>query len=257
MESKDAPSALPVPEFSAIIAQLKKRRNPLYFIALLWPSLKRKRGSKIYMAVDTLGLLLAVHITPANDQERAQVAELGRQVQQATGQTVKLAFAAQGYTADTARQVAHDEGIELQIIKLREAKKGFVLLPRRWVVSVGSTDSGDWRDYERLPETLAGLHFVVFAMLMLVHVAPTIQVPNTLWDDQIASGTVRSPAASLRIYLRRDPEQAENGDRHKDKESDQHETTYIRWLRRTASNSYLLDRGPLTACSPSKADAIP
>jgi transposase len=79
---------------------------------------------------------------------------------------------------------SHDEGIELQIIKLPEAKKGFVLLPRRWVVE----RSFGWlnrfrrlaRDYERLPETLAGLHFVVFAMLMLVHVAPAVQVPNTL-----------------------------------------------------------------------------
>jgi transposase len=142
---------------------------------------KRKRGSKVHMAVDTLGLLLAVHITPANEQERAQVAELTRQVQQATGQTVKLAFADQGYTGETAAQAARDEGIALQIIKLPDAKKGFVLLPRRWVVE----RSFGWlnrfrrlaRDYERLPETLAGLHFVVFAMLMLVHVAPIIQSP--------------------------------------------------------------------------------
>ena len=49
------------------------------------------------MAVDTLGMLLAVHITPANEQERAQVADLARQVQHVTGQTVKLAFADQGY----------------------------------------------------------------------------------------------------------------------------------------------------------------
>jgi transposase len=136
------------------------------------------------MAADTLGLLLAVHITPANEQERAQVAELARQVQQATGQTVKLAFADQGYTGNTVRQAAHDEGIELQIIKLPEAKKGFVLPPRRWLVE----RSFGWlnrfqrlaRDYERLPKTLASLHFVVFAMLMIVHIAPTFQVPNTL-----------------------------------------------------------------------------
>ncbi|MGF6735752.1 transposase [Paraburkholderia youngii] len=32
---------------------------------------KRKKGSKIHMAVDTLGQLLAVHVTPANEQERA------------------------------------------------------------------------------------------------------------------------------------------------------------------------------------------
>ena len=131
------------------------------------------------MAVDTLGNLLAVHITPANEQERAQVAELARQVQQATGQTVKLAFADQGYTGEAAAQAARDEGIELQVIRLPEAKKGFVLLPRRWVVE----RSFGWlnrfrrlaRDYERLPETRAGLHFVVFAMLMLVHAVPIIQ----------------------------------------------------------------------------------
>ncbi|WP_041735061.1 IS5 family transposase [Paraburkholderia atlantica] len=140
---------------------------------------KRKRGSKVHMAVDTLGNLLAVHITPANEQERAQVAELARQVQRVTGQTVKVAFADQGYTGEDAAQAARDEGIELQVIKLPEAKKGFVLLPRRWVVE----RSFGWlnrfrrlaRDYERLPQTLAGLHFVVFAMLMLVHAAPIIQ----------------------------------------------------------------------------------
>ena len=57
---------------------------------------KRKRGSKVHMAVDTLGQLLAVHVTPANEQERAQVGELARQVQQATGQMVKVAFFDQG-----------------------------------------------------------------------------------------------------------------------------------------------------------------
>ena len=136
---------------------------------------KRKRGSKIHMAVDTLGQLLAVHVTPANEQERAQVSELARRVQQATGQTVKVAFADQGYTGEEPAQAALDEGMELQVIKLAEAKKGFVLLPRRWVVE----RSFGWlnrfrrlaRDYERLPETLAGLHFVIFAVLMLVHFA--------------------------------------------------------------------------------------
>ncbi|MFT0174451.1 IS5 family transposase [Paraburkholderia mimosarum] len=123
---------------------------------------KRKKGSK-------------VHVAPANEQERAQVGELARQVLQATGQTVKVAFADQGYTGEEPAQAALDEGIELQVIKLSDAKKGFVLLPRRWVVE----RSFGWpnrfrrlaRDYERLPETLAGLHFVVFSVLMFVHFA--------------------------------------------------------------------------------------
>ncbi|WP_321900078.1 IS5 family transposase [Paraburkholderia heleia] len=136
---------------------------------------KRKRGSKVHIAVDTLGQLLAVHITPANEQERAQVGELARQVQEATGQTVKVAFADQGYTGEEPTQAALDEGIELEVIKLPVAKKGFVLLPRRWVVE----HSFGWlnrfrrlaRDYERLPETLAEIDYIVFSVLMLVHFA--------------------------------------------------------------------------------------
>ena len=132
---------------------------------------KRKRGSKVHMAVDTLGHLLAVHVTPADEQERAQVQRLCEDVQQATGQTVQLAWADQGYTGETASKAAQSNGIDLQIVKLPEAKKGFVLLPRRWVVE----RSFGWlarfrrlsRDYERLPEVLSGLHFLVFAVLML------------------------------------------------------------------------------------------
>src|SRR5919108_1727872 len=46
---------------------------------------KRKRGSKVHMAVDTLGHLLALHVTPADEQDRQQVAALSRQVQEVTG----------------------------------------------------------------------------------------------------------------------------------------------------------------------------
>jgi transposase len=137
---------------------------------------KRRNGSKVHMAVDTLGQLLAVHVTPANEQERAQVAQLCQAVQQATGQSVKLAWADQGYTGQDARQQASEHNIDLQIVKLSEAKKGFVLLPRRWVVE----RSFGWlarfrrlsRDYERLPDVLAGLHFLVFAILMLPKALP-------------------------------------------------------------------------------------
>jgi len=66
---------------------------------------------------------------------------------------------------------AAEHGLQLEVVKLPEAKKGFVLLPRRWVVE----RSFGWmarfrrlaRDYERLPETLKGLHFLAFAILML------------------------------------------------------------------------------------------
>jgi transposase len=94
---------------------------------------KRKKGSKVHVAVDTLGHLLALHVTPANEQDRAQVEELARQVQQATGHNVQVAYVDAGYTGEAAEEAAEGEGIRLEVVKLPDAKRGFVLLPRRWV----------------------------------------------------------------------------------------------------------------------------
>ena len=132
---------------------------------------KRKRGSKMHMAVDTLGYLLALLVTPANEQDRVQVAQLAQQIQEETGESVQLAFVDQGYTGEQAAEDAAKHGIQLEVIKLPEARKGFVLLPRRWVVERSFAWAARFRrlarDYERLPETLAGLHFLAFAILML------------------------------------------------------------------------------------------
>jgi transposase len=132
---------------------------------------KRRKGSKVHAAVDTLGLVLALKVTPANEQDRTQVGDLAQQVQAVTGETVELAYVDQGYTGQTPAAAAEAQGIRLEVVKLSEAKRGFVLLPRRWVVE----RSFGWaarfrrlaRDYERLPQTVAGLHFVAFACLML------------------------------------------------------------------------------------------
>jgi len=131
---------------------------------------KRRKGSKVHLAVDTLGQLLAAIVTPANEQERAQVAELAEKVKVATGESVEVAFVDQGYTGDQAAADAAEHGIRLEVVKLPTAKHGFVLLPRRWVVERSFAWMARFRrlarDYERLSETLAGLHFVAFAMLM-------------------------------------------------------------------------------------------
>lgn len=139
---------------------------------------KRKKGSKIHIAVDTLGLLLAAHVTPANEQERAQIKELSEAVQEATQQSVEVAFVDQGYTGDTPKNDAKEVGIELIVVKLSEAKKGFVLLPRRWVVERSFAWTARFRrlarDFERLPETFRSLHFLAFAILMLRTFVKTI-----------------------------------------------------------------------------------
>jgi transposase len=97
--------------------------------------------------------------------------EMAAKVQEATGEMVEVAFVDQSYTGDQSATSAAEQGIRLEVVKLPEAKQGFVLLPRRWVVE----RSNAWlarfrrlaRDYERLPETLAGLHFLAFAILLL------------------------------------------------------------------------------------------
>lgn len=130
---------------------------------------KRRKGSKTHLAVDTLGHLLALHVTAANERERAQVATLVAEVQAATGDHVEVASVDQGYTG--GKPAAAAQGIDLLVLKLPEVKRGFVLLPRRWVVERSFAWASRFRrlarDFERLPETVAGLHVAAFACLML------------------------------------------------------------------------------------------
>lgn len=78
----------------------------------------------------------------------------------------------QGYSGEKADAEAQAHGLSLEVVKHPEAKRGFVLLAIRWVVE---RDFFAWasrfgclvKDYERLPETVAGLHFVAFACLFL------------------------------------------------------------------------------------------
>jgi transposase len=139
---------------------------------------KRKKGSKIHIAVDTLGHLLTLHVTAADEQDRAQVQKVAQDVQKATGHSVELIYVDQGYTGEQAAEDAKEHGIELQVVKLPYAKRGFVLLPRRWVVERSFAWMARCRrlakDYERLPATVTGLHFAAFACLMLTNLMSII-----------------------------------------------------------------------------------
>ena len=85
----------------------------------------------------------------------------------------------QGYTGDPRAADADAHGIRVDVVKHTEAKRGFVLLPRRWVVKRSFAWAARFRrlakDYERLPETVAGLHFLAFASLMLANCAKLLQ----------------------------------------------------------------------------------
>jgi len=139
---------------------------------------KRRKGSKVHVALDTLGHLLALTVTAASAGDREQVAALAEQVQQVTGNNVELAFVDQGYTGENAAEAAKEHGLQLEVIKHTEAKRGFVLLPRRWVVERSFAWAARFRilarDYKRLDTTLKGLHLLAFATLMLRNLAKTV-----------------------------------------------------------------------------------
>jgi transposase len=123
---------------------------------------KRRKGAKVHAAVDTLGHVLALRVSAADEQDRAHVGALAADVQAATGETVELAYVDQGYTGEKPAAAAAAHGIQLEVVKLSEAKRGFVLLPKRWVVERTFGWAARFRrlarDYERLATTLSGLH---------------------------------------------------------------------------------------------------
>jgi transposase len=132
---------------------------------------RRRQGPKVHAAVDTPGHLLALKVTADSEQDRAQVGELVEAVQEATGTNVEVAFGDQGYTGEDPAGAAAGHGVRLEVVKYAEARRGFVLLPRRWVVERSFAWAARFRrlarDYERLAATLAGWHWVAFLVLAL------------------------------------------------------------------------------------------
>ena len=156
---------------AAVFDSRTPQSTPESSVRVGYDGAKRRKGSKTHMAVDTLGHLLALHVTAAGEQDRSRVAKLAEDVQAATGDSVELAFVDQGYTGERPAADAKEQGIELSVVKLPEAKRGFVLLPQRWVAERSFAWAARFRrltrDYARLAGTLAGLHFVAFACVML------------------------------------------------------------------------------------------
>ena len=125
-------------------------------------------------AVDRLGHLLAQHVTAADQQYRPQVERLAAEVQRITEQNVELAYVDQASTGEAAAEAANKQGIQLQVVKHTEAKRGFLLLPRRWMVERSFAWAARFRrlarDCQRLSDTLAASHYFAFAWIMLAKI---------------------------------------------------------------------------------------
>jgi transposase len=167
------------PEPSAVVLDSRTlRSSPESGERAGYDGAKRKRGSKVHLAVDTPGHVVALHVTPADADDRGEVGRLTQAVQAETEGSVELGFVDQGYTGHKAAAAAQTHGIALEVVRLPEAKRGFVLLPRRWVVERSFAWTTRCRrlvkDYERYASTLAGFHLVAFVCLMLRQTARLI-----------------------------------------------------------------------------------
>ena len=113
----------------------------------------------------------AARCNPRRRAGRGAKKRKGSKVHAATGQRVRLAYVDQGYTGEQPAADAAQHGLKLEVVKHAEAKRGFVLLPRRWVVERSFAWAARFRrlarDYESLASTLSGYHWLAFSLLML------------------------------------------------------------------------------------------
>ena len=97
---------------AAILASRRLHSSPERGARAGYDGAKRRRGSKVHIAVDTWGPLLALCGTAANEQDRAQVEHLAEQGQAVTGENGELAFVDHADTGDQAAQAArHGTGL--------------------------------------------------------------------------------------------------------------------------------------------------
>lgn len=139
---------------------------------------KRRKGSKIHLAVDTLGNAITLLVTPADEQDRAQVYDLCRQVQEVTGGQVDAVLADQGYTGEQAEVDAALNDVELVVVKRPEGAQGFILMPKRWIVERTFAWTARFRrlakDLERLETSLLGFHWLALSVLLTHKLSPIL-----------------------------------------------------------------------------------
>ena len=96
---------------------------------------KKIKGRKRHVAVDTLGLPIECQITPANIQDRDALAPLLRETHRKSP-FVTTCFVDKGYSGDEAQRTAFEASrISITVVQRNDKQiKGFIVLPKRWVV---------------------------------------------------------------------------------------------------------------------------
>ena len=136
---------------------------------------KKIKGVKRHILVDTLGLLLAVVVHPANIQDRDGARSV---LQRCRGLSprLRLVWADGGYGGKLVNWTYKICGWVLEIVKRNDDLKGFVVLPRRWVVERTFGWLSNYRrlsrDYEFWPQTGEAVVQVAMIHIMLRRLAP-------------------------------------------------------------------------------------
>lgn len=130
----------------------------------------RRKGSTVHLAVDTRGPVVARLVTPANEQERAQVAALAENVHPAPGETGEVAGLEQGYTGAHPAHDAEAQGIRVEVGCPAPRAAGCCCRAAVWGHAglAGWPAFGAWRAImNACPQPLVGRHFLAFALWML------------------------------------------------------------------------------------------
>jgi putative transposase len=131
---------------------------------------KKIKGRKRHIIVDCLGLILAIHIHPANIQDRDGAKETLLKIK-GLYPLLTLMWADGGYRGELIEWVNLHLGIKLEIVKRSDDVKGFEVLPWRWIVERTlawiSRNRRMSKDYERLPKTTESWIYLAMTSLML------------------------------------------------------------------------------------------
>jgi putative transposase len=135
---------------------------------------KQVNGRKRHLLVDTLGLLLAVVVTAASVQDRDGAKLLFQRLGGAC-KKLRLIWVDGGYRGQLLDWVVEHCHFRLQLVLRSDSQKGFLVLPRRWVVERTFAWLNHHRrlskDYEQLTQTSETFIYIVMIRLMLRRLA--------------------------------------------------------------------------------------
>lgn len=167
----------PVPSAASLDSQSVKTATPAA-LSVGFDGGKKIKGRKRHLIVDTLGLVMMVVVTAANVSDQkgarlifARLAAFPARVKQLVRIWVDGTYEGVNFmqwTMDTYRWI-------LQTVKRSDDAKGFVLLPKRWVVE-RTWGWLNWarrlsKDYEVLPETSEAFIYIAMIRIMLRRLA--------------------------------------------------------------------------------------